>query len=79
MIFVGLNFDQLGLRFLEQPAASGELAVVGLPAPLPAAPDDTRLNFSFFSFFFSIKHIDAHQTITYVRTNYTFKDFALYI
>lgn len=72
-ISVALNYDRLGLRFLVRPAASEELAVVALPAPLPAAPDDTRLNFS--SFFFSTKHIDARC----VRTNYTFKDFASFI
>lgn len=69
-ISVALNYDRLGLRFLVRPAASEELAVVALPAPLPAAPDDTRLNFS--SFF---SYIDARC----VRTNYTFKDFASFI
>ena len=65
-ISVALNYDRLGLRFLVRPAASEELAVVALPA----APDDTRLNFS--SFF---SYIDARC----VRTNYTFKDFASFI
>lgn len=69
-ISVALNYDRLGLRFLVRPAASGELAVVALPAPLPAVPDDTRLNFS--SFF---SYIDARC----VRTNYTFKNFVSFI
>lgn len=40
--FVALNFDQLGLRYPEEPAASVELAVAGLPALPPAAPGSVR-------------------------------------
>lgn len=41
-ISVALNYDRLGLRFLVRPAASEELAVVALPAPLPAVPGSAR-------------------------------------
>ena len=39
--FVGPDFDQLSLRYLEEPVASAELATAGLPVQLPAAPDNT--------------------------------------
>ena len=40
--FVALNFDQLGLRYPEEPAAFVKLVVAALPALPPAAPGSVR-------------------------------------